>query len=183
MKAALAIFEEKSFADTLQEEDKMEPAKFQKGPYDHDAEFMKSKPFLAKFLKGSFVQTLQEEEKMALAQIQEVSLDYDPESRDSEPMTTIKPDDEDEDDVATDEIGEAIGGAIETVVGNTQNTIEALQGLLASVGDLVPQIPGIPAQALDMLCVAVWWPLQETHCKETRYIFNILLDVLRGQPI
>ena len=181
MKAALAIFEEKSFADTLQEEDKMEPAKFQKGPFDHDAEFMKSKPFLAKFLKGSFVQTLQEEEKMALAQIQEVSLDYDPESRDSEPMTTIKPDDEDE--VATDEIGEAIGGAIETVVGNTQNTIEALQGLLASVGDLVPQIPGIPAQALDMLCVAVWWPLQETHCKETRYIFNILLDVLRGQPI
>ena len=142
LKAGLAHFEEKSFVDTLQEEDNMAPAQFQ------------------------------EEDKMAPAQFQDESFDYDAESRDSEPMTTIKPDDED-DDEAIDEIGEVIGGAIETVVDNTQNTIEVLQGLLASIGDLVPQIPGIPAQALDMLCVAVWWPLQETHCKETRYLLFI----------
>ena len=158
---ALAKFEEKSFVDTLQEEDKMAPAKFQKGPFDDAAEFMDSLP---KFEEGSFAQTLQEEDKMA--QFQDESFDYDAESRDSEPMTTIAPD-------VTDEIGEVIGGAIETVVNNTQNTIEVLQGLLASIGDLVPQIPGIPAQALDMLCVAVWWPLQETHCKETRYLLYI----------
>ena len=157
-KPALPKFEEGSFVDILQEEDKMAPAKFQKGPFDDAAEFMDSLP---KFEEGSFAQTLQEEDKMA--QFQDESFDYDAESRDSEPMTTIAPD-------VTDEIGEVIGGAIETVVNNTQNTIEVLQGLLASIGDLVPQIPGIPAQALDMLCVAVWWPLQETHCKETRYL-------------
>ena len=127
---------------------------------------------LAKFEEKSFVDTLQEEDNTAPAKFQDESVDYDAELRDSEPMTTIKPDDED-DDNAIDEIGEAIGGAIETVVDNTQNTIEVLQGLLASIGDLVPQIPGIPAQALDMLCVAVWWPLQETHCKETRYLLFI----------
>lgn len=139
LNAAIAKLEEKSFVQTLQEEDTMTPAQFQNEPSKFQAE----------------------------------SFDYDAESRDTEPMTTIKPDD---DDVENDEIGEAIGGeigetiggAIEIVVDNTQNTIEVLQGLLASIGDLVPQIPGIPAQALDMLCVAVWWPLQETHCKETR---------------
>ena len=136
--AALSKLEEKSFVETLQEED------------------------------GSFVQTLQEEDKMAPAQFQDEIFDYDAELRDSEPMTTIKPDEIGE--AIGGEIGEAIGGAIEIVVDNTQNTIEILQGLLASIGDLVPQIPGIPAQALDMLCVAVWWPLQETHCKETRYL-------------
>ena len=162
-KPALPKFEEGSFVDILQEEDKMAPAKFQKGPFDDAAEFMDSLP---KFEEGSFAQTLQEEDKMAPAQFQDESFDYDAESRDSEPMTTIAPD-------VTDEIGEVIGGAIETVVNNTQNTIEVLQGLLASIGDLVPQIPGIPAQALDMLCVAVWWPLQETHCKETRYLLFI----------
>jgi hypothetical protein len=165
-KPALPKFEEGSFVDILQEEDKMAPAKFQKGPFDYDVEFMDSKPALAKFEEGSFAQTLQEEDKMA--QFQDESFDNDAESRDSEPMTTIAPD-------VTDEIGEVIGGAIETVVNNTQNTIEVLQGLLASIGDLVPQIPGIPAQALDMLCVAVWWPLQETHCKETRYTFTFYI--------
>ena len=144
LNAAIAKLEEKSFVQTLQEEDTMTPAQFQNEPSKFQAE----------------------------------SFDYDAESRDTEPMTTIKPDD---DDVENDEIGEAIGGeigetiggAIEIVVDNTQNTIEVLQGLLASIGDLVPQIPGIPAQALDMLCVAVWWPLQETHCKETRYLLFI----------
>ena len=66
-----------------------------------------------------------------------------------------KPEDEEEEE-ETDQIGEVIGGVVETVVDNTQNTIEALQGLIASIGDLVPQIPGLPAQALDMLCVAVF---------------------------
>lgn len=134
-------------------------------PEEDDMEVLNAA--LAKFEEKSFVDTLQEEDKMVPAQFQDESSDYDAELRDSEPMTTIKPDEED-DDTAIDEIGEVIGGAIETVVDNTQNTIEVLQGLLASIGDLVPQIPGIPAQALDMLCVAVWWPLQETHCKETR---------------
>ena len=167
LNAAIAKFEEKSFVQTLQEEDKMAPKQFQNEPFDYAAEYRDSKPALAKFEEGSFVQTLQEEDKMAPAQFQDESFDYDAESRDSEPMTTIKPDEIGE--AIGGEIGEAIGGAIEIVVDNTQNTIEVLQGLLASIGDLVPQIPGIPAQALDMLCVAVWWPLQETHCKETRY--------------
>ena len=136
LNAAIAKLEEKSFVQTLQEEDTMTPAQFQNEPSKFQAE----------------------------------SFDYDAESRDSEPMTTIKPDDDDDEN---DEIGEAIGGAVEIIVDNTQNTIEVLQGLLASIGDLVPQIPGIPAQALDMLCVAVWWPLQETHCKETRYLLFI----------
>jgi len=164
-KPALAKFEEGSFVQTLQEEDKMAPAQFQNEPFDYAAESRNSKPTLARF-EEAFVQTLQEEDKMAPAQFQDESFDYDAESRDSEPMTTIKPDEIGE--AIGGEIGEAIGGAIEIVVDNTQNTIEVLQGLLASIGDLVPQIPGIPAQALDMLCVAVWWPLQETHCKETR---------------
>ena len=170
LNAAIAKLEEKSFVQTLQEEDKMAPAQFQHEPFEYATEFRDSKPVLAKFEEGSFVQTLQEEDKMAPAQFQGESFDYDAESRDSEPMTTIKPDEIEED--IGGEIGEAIGGAIEIVVDNTQNTIEVLQGLLASIGDLVPQIPGIPAQALDMLCVAVWWPLQETHCKETRYVFT-----------
>lgn len=161
LNAALAKMQGKSFAQTMQEEDKMAPSRFQKGPFDAAAEFWDVKPALPK----SLLQELQEEVKITPVQFQDESFDYDAESRDSEPMTTIKPDDEDED---ADEIGDAIGGAIDTVVDNTQETIEALQGLLASIGDLVPQIPGIPAQALDMLCVAVWWPLQETHCKETR---------------
>ena len=167
LRAALAMYEGKSFAQTLQEEDDMAPTQFQNEPFDYTAS-RNSKPTFeeAKFEEGSFVQTLQEEDKMA--QFQDASFDYDAELRDSEPMTTNKPDEIG--GAIGGEIGEAIGGAIEIVVDNTQNTIEILQGLLASIGDLVPQIPGIPAQALDMLCVAVWWPLQETHCKETRYL-------------
>ena len=179
LNAALAKLQEKSFVQTLQEEDKMAP-KFQNEPFEYAAESRDSKPVLAKFEDGSFVQTLQEEDKMAPAQFQAESFDYDAESRDSEPMTTIKPDEIEEDideEIGEDideVIGETIGGAVEIIVDNTQNTIEVLQGLLASIGDLVPQIPGIPAQALDMLCVAVWWPLQETHCKETRYLVRFV---------
>ena len=155
--AALAkLEEEKSFVQTLQEEDNMAPAQFQNEPFD----FAQKSRDPAKF------ESLQEEDKMT--QFQDAPFDYDAELRDSEPMTTIKPDEIG--GAIGGEIGEAIGGAIEIVVDNTQNTIEILQGLLASIGDLVPQIPGIPAQALDMLCVAVWWPLQESHCKETRYL-------------
>ena len=168
LRAALAMYEGKSFAQTLQEEDNMAPTQFQNEPFDYAAKPRDSKPAPAKFEEGSFVQTLQEEDKLAPAQFQDESFDYDAELRDSEPMTTIKPDEIG--GAIGGEIGEAIGGAIEIVVDNTQNTIEILQGLLASIGDLVPQIPGIPAQALDMLCVAVWWPLQESHCKETRYL-------------
>ena len=77
-------------------------------------------------------------------------------------MTTIMPE-------TGDGLGDAIGGAIDVIVDNTQDIIATVQDLLANIGEIVPQIPGIPSQALDMLCVAVWWPLHEDHCKQTRY--------------
>ena len=77
LNAALAKMQGKSFAQTLQEEDKMAPSRFQKGPFDAAAEFWDVKPALPK----SLLQELQEEVKITPVQFQDESFDYDAESR------------------------------------------------------------------------------------------------------